>query len=361
MPICRTSTSSRSLDLAIAAVREYYQRESGQHLYGTGAVADLEQKLARHYGKKYALCCCNATTALLAIALALDLKQEQFITTPLTYGGTLAGWLLLGNRPLFAGVEPVTYTLDPVAVRAAITPEVKAILAVDLFGNPCDMQGLRDVADEFGLWYIADAAQSLGADRDRLPASSLADAIVVSFTVGKSLCAGEGGAIITDDAELYQKLVWFTQHPYRQYRDLGLENQFGLNGRMHPLGAAIANATFEEALQDLQGYQSHCLAIAAALNEIGLTEMMPHSLDYRSTFFRFVATWRDRPVPELLLRELGDRGFALEILPLSLCPIPQQAAYVTQYGVSDGAIGDYGRGFELLPTREVGIAHPTSL
>jgi perosamine synthetase len=343
----QTSKSSRYMDLAISAVTEYYQRDPRLHLSGTGAIAALEDKLARHYGKKYALCCSNATTALLAIALALDLKQEQFITTPLTYGGTLAGWLLLGNQPLFAGVEPVTYTLDPMAVRNAITPQVKAILAVDLFGNPCDMQGLRDIADEFGIWYIADAAQSLGACRDRLPASSLADAIVVSFTVGKSLCAGEGGAIITDNADLYQKLVWFTQHPYRQYRDLGLENQFGLNGRMHPLAAAIANATFEQAMQDLQVYQSHCLAIAVALNEIGLTEMMPHSLDYQSTFFNLVATWRDRSEPELLLRELGDRGFALEILPLSLCPIPQQAAYVAQYGVSDVAIADYGNSFEL--------------
>jgi perosamine synthetase len=340
-----------STDLAMAAIANYYQQvrvgDASQHLYGTGAIAELEQKLARHYGKKYALCCSNATTALLAIALALDLKHEQFITTPLTYGGTLSGWLLLGNQPLFVGVEPVTYTLDPVAVKEAITPEVKAILAVDLFGNPCDMQGLRDIADEFRLWYIADAAQSLGAYRDRLPASSLADAIVVSFTIGKSLCAGEGGAIITDDAELYQKLVWFTQHPYRQYRDLGLENQFGLNGRMHPLAAVVANATFEQAIQDLQIHQSRCLAIAAALNEIGLTEVMPHSLDYLSTFFNLVATWRDRPEPELLLRELGDWGFDLEILPLSLCPIPQQAAYVAQYGVSDLTISDYGNSFEL--------------
>jgi dTDP-4-amino-4,6-dideoxygalactose transaminase len=255
----------------------------------------------------------------------------------------------LGNQPLFAGVEPVTYTLDPVAVRAAITPEVKAILAVDLFGNPCDMQGLRDIADEFELWYIADAAQSFGAYRDRLPASSLADAIVVSFTIGKSLCAGEGGAVITDNAELYEKLVWFTQHPYRQYRDLGLENQFGLNGRIHPLAAAIANANFEQAIQDLEIHQSRCLAIVAALNELGLTEEMPHNLDfYLSTFFNLVATWRDRHQPELLLRELCDRGFWLDIVPLSLRPIPQQAAFVAQYGFGERSASlEYGNSFIL--------------
>jgi perosamine synthetase len=217
-----------------------------------------------------------------------------------------------------------------------------------LFGNPCDMKGLREIADEFGIWYIADAAQSLGAYRDRLPASAFADAIVVSFTVGKSLCAGEGGAIITDNAELYQKLVWFTQHPYRQYRDLGLENQFGLNGRIYPLAAVIANASFEQAMQDLQIYQSHGLAIAAALNEIGLTAEIPHNLDYLSTFFNFVATWRDRPQPERLLKELGDRGFDLEIEPLALCPIPQQAAFVAQYqGWQNSTMLEFSRSFML--------------
>lgn len=324
--------------LAMAAIADYYQLDSSaqDHLYGIGAVNELEQKLARHYGKKYALCCASATTALLAIALALDLKNEQFITTAFTYGGSLAGWLLLGNRPLFVDIDSLTHTLDPNAIRevlrAGITDDVKAILAVDTFGNPCDMKALRDIADEFGIWYVADAAQSFGAYRDRLPASSLADALVVSFTVGKSLCAGEGGAIVTDDGALYEKLVWFTQHPYRQYRDLSLENQFGLNGRINPLSATIANATFEQALLDLQLYQSHCLAIISALNDLDLTEAIPDHLDfYLSTFFCLTATWRDLPQEEVLLRALRDRGFHLAIAPVPLSPIHQQAAFVAQY------------------------------
>jgi perosamine synthetase len=332
---------SKSLDIAEAAIARHYQSLAmspelhRSHLNGTGAIAQLEAKLAAHYGKKYALCSSNATTALLAIALALDLKNTAFITTPLTYGATLAGFLLLGYHPQFVELDLFTQTLCPEAVRRAITPNTKAILAVDLFGNPSDTKALREIADEFGLWYIADAAQSFGGSRSGLPASALADAIVVSFTVGKSLFAGEGGAIVTDNEELYQKAVWFSQHPDRQRRDLGfsLENQFGLNGRIHPLAAVIANATFESSLAELQVHQADQMAIVDALNDIGLTIPMPFKAEgILPTFFSLVAQWQGQAEPEQLMMALDKRGISMKIADIPCSWIPTQAAFIAQYG-----------------------------
>src|SRR5436190_7634341 len=80
-----------------------------------------------------------------------------------TYGASLSGWLLLGNRPVFADIEADTLLLDPGSVRTQITPRTRAILAVDIFGVPSDSAALRRIADEHGLWYVAHAAQSLGA------------------------------------------------------------------------------------------------------------------------------------------------------------------------------------------------------
>jgi perosamine synthetase len=330
-----------SLEIAQTAVIEYHQaldispelRRS--HLNGTGAIAQLEAKLANHYDKKYALCCSNATTALLSIALALDLKDTAFITTPMTYGATLAGFLLLGNHPQFVDLDSLTQTLCPASVRQAITSDTKAILAVDLFGNPSNTIALREIADEFGLWYIADAAQSFGGNRSGLPASALADAIVVSMTVGKSLYAGEGGAIITDKEELYQKLIWFTQHPDRQRRDLGfsLENQFGLNGRMHPLAAVIANATFESSLAELRLHQADRMAVVDALNEIRLTVPMPFKAEkILPTFFSLVAKWEGASEPEQLMMALDECGISMKIADLPYSWIPAQASFITQYG-----------------------------
>lgn len=329
----------------LSAVREYLTAAGDSegmrqaHLCGTGPIAELEEKLCQHYGKRHALCITNATSGLLALALALGLEEETFVTTPLTYGATLSGWLLRGNRPVFADVDLQTLTLDPEAVEQKVGPETKAILSVDLFGVPADDRALRRVADEHGLWYIADAAQSLGAEREGKPASARADALVVSFTAGKTLFAGEGAAIITDRTDLYEKLVWHTQHPHRQKRDLrlSLSNEFSLNMRMHPLAAAWANAAWDEALKRLRGLQARCFDLIGALNETGLVEEMPfEEQGIIPSFFRVSAAWsnrvrEERAGEEALLEALAAVGIEARIEPATLQPLYQQPAYRTQY------------------------------
>src|SRR4030042_3229415 len=116
------------------ALRDYLRAvvttEAAQkmHLCGGGAVGALEKKLKVHYGMKYALCISNATTGLLAIAMALELKGADFVTTPYTYGATISGWLLGGSRPIFADIDGSTLTLDCDSVRRSLTPKIKAIL-----------------------------------------------------------------------------------------------------------------------------------------------------------------------------------------------------------------------------------------
>ncbi len=330
-------SKANSLEKAIlnyldgVAVSEDIQR---LHLCGAGAVCELEEKLKRHHRMKYAVCVSNATTGLLAVALALNLKQSDFITTPLTFGASIAGWLLLGNRPIFADIEPETLTLDPAAVQHAITPKTRAILVSDIFGNPHDMVSMRKIADDHGLCYIADAAQSLGATRDNLPSSSLADALVISFTAGKTVFAGEGGAVLTNNSDLYQKLIWFTQHTGRQKKELGLNvtNELALNARIHPMAALWANAVFLESLKALKSYQSECFAIIDLLNSIGLTEKIAfkeHNI--APSFFRLTAAWRAKPKPSKLIEELRYNGFSarLETLPVRL--LYRQPAFIAQY------------------------------
>jgi perosamine synthetase len=333
-------SNSEINEIAINAMTTYWQATSldvsiaEQHLAGVGAVFELENKLKSHYNKKYALCISNATMGLYSIALALDIKEQDFITTPLTYGASLSGFLLQQNHPIFATIDPQTLTIDPESVTPLITPNTRAILAVDWLGNPCDSLALRQIADEYGLWYIADAAQSLGASRQGLPASVYADAIVISFTVGKSIFAGEGGAIVTDNEALYQKLVWLTQHPYRQKRDLGLSltNEFALNVRIHPLAAAIANAIFEESLQYLQQHQDWCLRVIDALNEIELTQ----PLDFRKnaiipSFFRLCTPWKKERQDRDLLKELAHKNLSIKLKSYSLSYLFEQPYYQAQY------------------------------
>ena len=116
------------------------------HLYGGGAVAALEARLRAFYGVRHALCVSSASTGLLAVGLALNLRRSDFVTTPYTYGATLSGWLLLGNRPVFADIDPHTLALDPESARQWITPRTKAIIPVHLYGQPADMSEFQELA-----------------------------------------------------------------------------------------------------------------------------------------------------------------------------------------------------------------------
>ena len=303
-------------------------------LTGCGAVAELERKLREYYGMKHALCVSNATTGLLAVGLALGLRDAEFLTTPYTYGASLAGWLLFGNRPAFADIEPDTLGLAPESLAAQISPRTRALLAVDIFGVPSDTVGLRRIADEHGLWYIADAAQSFGARREDKPASASADALVVSFTARKSLDAGEGGAVITNHSDLYEKLVWWTQHPYRQHRDLGLrvENEFGLNGRIHPCAAIKANAQFSDCLEKVAERRRQGFEILDDLNHSGLTEPLHfRKRAIEPAFFRLTAAWTGTPKSGALRTRLRQLGFEAEFAPSPARLIYRQGAFLAQY------------------------------
>lgn len=323
----------KSVASSSLAVQEHY-------CGAAGPVADLESKLRQLYEMKHALCVSNATTGLFALALAAELRRNEFVTTPFTYGATLAGWLVLNNRPLFADIDPDTLALDVNSARHVITSKTKAILAVDIFGVPSDTKELRRLADDYGIWYFADASQSLGASRQGLRASSLADALVVSFTANKPLTAGEGGAILTNNTGLYEKLVWATQHPARHRRELGLDldNEFAFNGRIAPTSAAWAASAFEASMRKVKHHQVECLRIIENLNDIGFTA--PIDFEKNSilpSFFRLTAAWQPKAKEEALLREMRKRSFQLSIEPSPVRIIYRQPAFRAQYPRFAGA------------------------
>jgi dTDP-4-amino-4,6-dideoxygalactose transaminase len=306
-------------------------RNTNQHLAGTGDVGELEDRLKSQYKMRYAVCMSSATNGLLGVALALGLRDTEFVTTPYTWGGTLAGWLLLGNRPVFADIESRTLGLDSESVRHRITPATRAILAVDIFGLPSDMAPLRRLADEYGVYYVADAAQSLGARRNGWPASSLADAVVISFAAGKTLDVQEGGAVLTNDSTIYEQLLWHTQHPCRQRRELGLhhDNEFAINSRIHPWAAAAANQRLGAVLRGIEPYREECYKFIELINSTGLTEPIDFpDPKIEPSFSRLTALWAGRPSSDRLCQAVGER---LAIVPQPVRLLYRQPSFVAQY------------------------------
>lgn len=292
-----------------------------EHLLGNGPIASLERRLREHFGVKYALALANATSALFAVQLALGLQRSEIITGPFAYGASFAGALHLHNRLCFADVDE-GLNIEADAVRATVTPRSRAILSLDFNGMPANTPALRKVADDCGLFLVVDAAQSAGGIIGGAPATKGADAAIISFTFGKTVAAGEGGAILTDSQELYEHLIALTQHPLRQKRDLGLRqfDEFNFNFRLHPLAAIWAETIFDESIASVKQWQQEWRRITNLLVSRGLIVTSAHFLNTLPSRFRPTIIAADGAD----LRELNDAIHSIAphicLRPLDLLP-----------------------------------------
>jgi dTDP-4-amino-4,6-dideoxygalactose transaminase len=201
-------------------------------------VADFEKEFASYCGCEFAAGVSNGTSALWLSLLALGVGAgDEVITTPNTFIATAEAITFCGATPIFVDVDPDTYTMDPDLLEPAITPRTKAIIPVHLYGQPADMDPILGIAKRHGLYVIEDACQAHGAEYKGRKAGSMADAGCFSFYPGKNLGAyGEAGAVVTNNAELAQKI--------RILRDHGQTEKYkhamiGWNDRMDGFQGAV--------------------------------------------------------------------------------------------------------------------------
>jgi dTDP-4-amino-4,6-dideoxygalactose transaminase len=171
-------------------------------------VAHFEARFAAFQQARHCVAVVNGTAALRIAYRALGITYgDEVIVPPYTFIATASAALEVGAIPVFADIDPATYLLDPAGVEAAITPRTRAIVPVHVAGCPADMDGLRAVAAHHGLCLVEDAAQAPGARWKGQGAGTLGDLGAFSFQASKNLNAGEGGAIVTNDADLADR-VW---------------------------------------------------------------------------------------------------------------------------------------------------------
>ena len=218
----------------------------------TGIQGEFENRFAALHGRRFALATNGGTAALmLSVHGAGVLPGDEVICSPFTWGASIACALQCGAIPIFPDIEPHSFALDPESVRACITPRTKAIVVVHLFGYPADMDGLLAVADEHGIPVIEDCAQAAGALYKGRRVGSLGAFGAFSLQASKNLTGGEGGILICDDRELYERAMSMGTHPQRLVAELELPefrkriDSLAFNFRMHTASAAIANAQLD--------------------------------------------------------------------------------------------------------------------
>ncbi|MEW5727609.1 MAG: DegT/DnrJ/EryC1/StrS family aminotransferase [Pseudomonadota bacterium] len=216
----------------------------GQFIMGP-EVAQLEAELAAFCGARHCISCASGTDALVLALMAMGIGPGQAVFVPaFTFVATAEAPALLGATPVFVDVLPDSFNMDPVSLRAAIGHARQlglvpaAAIPVDLFGLPADYTALREVAAEFGLRLVADAAQSFGGSLDGQRVGTLAEATATSFFPAKPLgCYGDGGAVFTDDDDLAATMKSLRVHG--QGTDKYDNVRVGLNARLDTIQAAV--------------------------------------------------------------------------------------------------------------------------
>lgn len=281
-------------------------------------VQAFEQAFAEMCGVRYAIATSSGTTALHIALLAHGIGPgDEVITSPFTFVASANCALYVGARPVFVDIDPRTFNLNPELVEAAITPRTRAIIPVHLYGLPCDMDPIMEIARKYGLVVIEDACQAHGAEyRGRRVGSFGTGAF--SFYPTKNITSGEGGMITTNNPEIAEKCRAIRQHGARQryYHD-----ELGFNFRMTDVHAAIGLAQ----LQKLERFNQIRQANARYLTEHLRGVVTPYVPPDRTHVFHQYTIRVPGGKRDVLRAFLQERGIGSEVYyPV---PIHQQRLY----------------------------------
>lgn len=176
-------------------------------------IEEFERRAADYIGRKYAVAFNSGTSALHATLLAYNIKEGTEVIVPsFTFIATANSALFVGAKPVFVDIEERTYGLSPEDVKENISSKTKAIMPIHYGGLPCRIRELKEIAEDHKLLLIEDAAESIGAHIDGKKVGSFGDAAIFSFCGNKVITTGEGGMIVTDSREVYEKLKLIRSH-----------------------------------------------------------------------------------------------------------------------------------------------------
>ncbi|MFC7203576.1 DegT/DnrJ/EryC1/StrS family aminotransferase [Haloferax namakaokahaiae] len=282
-------------------------------------VDSFEDGLEAYFGIKHALTVNSGTTALECALRACDIGEGDEVLVPsFTFIATANVVRLVGATPVFVDIEPETYGLDPDSVRESITDATAAIIPVHVYGAPCRIHELAEIADEHDLYLIEDAAEAFGARADGELVGTIGDISALSFCQNKILPTGEGGAVITDDDELAGSVAAFRSHGrtssnYFDSVDSGQYERVGSNYRMSDMVAALGCAQLEKVDTLIDGRRETAEQYIEAFDSIG--GITPHTGRSSDThvYQLFTIQFNDKDARKSVISELTERNIACKI------------------------------------------------
>jgi dTDP-4-amino-4,6-dideoxygalactose transaminase len=300
------------------------------------AIDRFEELLAERVGAPYAAAVSSGTAGLhLLCHMAGFGPGDEVITSPFSFVASANCFIFEGAAPVFADVDPQTLNLDPAAVEAAITDRTRGIVAVDIFGYPCELDELRAIADRHGLALVEDSCQALGAEYRGAPIGSHGPSAVFAFYPNKQIATGEGGVVTTHSEEEWRQL--------RSLRNQGRAYEggswfhhvrLGFNYRWTDLQAALGIAQLEKLDEILRRRNEVAARYAELLGGVdGVEAPLPDDADHRRSWFVYVVKLAPELDRDRVMGEMRSRGVAVaEYVPcIHLQPYMRE-----RYGFGEG-------------------------
>lgn len=297
----------------------------GNYILGP-EVAELESSLADYVGVKHCISVASGTDSLLIAMMALGIQPgDEVITVPFTWISTAETIALLGAKPVFVDVEPLTFNMDPNLVEKAITKNTKAIMPVGIFGQTSDMQAINDIANRHGLPVIEDAAQSFGATHHGKKSCALSTIGSTSFFPSKPLgCYGDGGALFTDDDELANRMRQIRVHGQAKKHHHPI---LGVNGRFDTIQAAILIPKLEIFDEEIALRQSVADSYGQALSDHPSIQCPQVAPNNTSVWAQYTIRLDGRDAMSEHLKTQGVPSVAYYAVPLHLQPVFADLGY----------------------------------
>ena len=273
----------------------------------------FEELLAERVGAPYAAAVSSGTAGLhLLCRIAGFGPGDEVITSPISFVASANCFLFEGAAPVFADVDPRTLNLDAAAVEAAITPRTRGIVAVDMFGYPCELDELRALADRHGLTLIEDSAEALGAEYKGRPTGSHGPSAVFGFYPNKQMTTGEGGVVTTHSPEEH-RLLLSLRNQGRSYDGGGWFHhvRLGFNYRWTDIQAAIGIGQLEKLDRILELRRAAADRYTALLSGVEqVTPLAPDDAEHRRSWFVYVVALDPAVDRARMMEDLRTRGIA---------------------------------------------------
>ncbi len=261
IPVCKPWLPGNERKYVLDAVDSNWISSSGEY------IEKFEEDFAKFCGVKHGVSCSNGFGALHLACVALNLKKgDEVIVPTFTMAACTNSVILTGATPVLVDADKETYCIDVSKIEEKITPRTKAIMPVHIYGHPCDMDAIMEIAKKHNLFVIEDCAEAHGAEYKGQKVGSFGDVGCFSFYANKILTTGEGGMCITNNPEFAKRMKMFRNHAFDVPRFI--HKEVGFNYRLTNLQAAIGYAQVENAEMLVEARRSVGLRYNEALKEI---------------------------------------------------------------------------------------------